>query len=476
MKRFATAITVILMLSLIILPVLAASLDEPISEISPIGTIPAGESVSTVDDYGIAPEHLYPFVYTLSDSFDFFREYVIGPNNCVPGYLYVKDKNSGIITKIYDKQIQSFTETNDFLYCITDDNAIIKLDYSGQSYELLYPASETQLTSLEYYNGGLYFLEGDKVKLYNLATSESQTLFEHSGLLSVFPYNNDQLHLEVSDSNPIIYSISTCQLTVLTDEYGIEQIFGGIKIDPAIILKPDVTVNVVPLITNDISLPITNFNEKNYTDGTYFTTTGNACNHETTRDATFCISYKGMYECMGFAYFASETYAHLPSTGSVVRESGDLYISYTPSNRTDEYDLFSTNTDMREFFSKLTKGAYVRVGRLPRAQDTDDVGRHSFVFVAATENGVLLYDSNYTDDCQISYGLWTYATLRDTYPYLCEYISHSYDLAQSVSTSQHHIKCSHCDGYLVGSHTLTDSPYGGKICSVCGFITGSAIE
>ena len=88
----------------------------------------SGQEISSLENqytenvnYRIAPEDLFPFIYSEGEEFAWFRDNVIGSNSCIEGYLYVKNLTDGSITKILDDPVTMFRETLDSLFCITFD-------------------------------------------------------------------------------------------------------------------------------------------------------------------------------------------------------------------------------------------------------------------------------------------------------------------------------------------------------------------
>lgn len=201
----------------------APPVTEPCATAPPIPPATGSSSTVTRDDYGAAPRHLYPFVYSETSA---LQNLTLGPTDCVDGYLYVKNNNTGEILQILDEPILAITVTKSALYCITEDSRIIKTDYTGETYELLYPASGNSLSSLEYYNGALYFLDGNRVQKMDLSTGETITLYQQAGIASVLPYADTKLIIHMQEGDPISYDTATGEYKVLSGDRDLEHELG----------------------------------------------------------------------------------------------------------------------------------------------------------------------------------------------------------------------------------------------------------
>lgn len=199
----------------------APPVTEPCATVPPPIGVGLGSSSSVAPDhFSTAPSHLYPFVYSETND---LQNIELGPNDCVDGYLYVKNRNTGEILQILDEPILAITETKNALYCITEDSRIIKTDYTGETYELLYPASSNRLSCLDYYNGALYFMDGNCVQKIDLSTGESITLFQQEGMALVFPYADTKLLIYMQEGDPISYDPATGECKVLSGNRAVEQ-------------------------------------------------------------------------------------------------------------------------------------------------------------------------------------------------------------------------------------------------------------
>lgn len=196
-------------------PVTPPPATDPPATDPPVTEPPEADSQ---EDYGgIAT--LYTFVYSEGGS---ILNHVIGPNDCIPGYLYALNKGTDQIIQLLDEPVLKFTETTDSLYCITASNRILQTDYAGESRIVLYTPSNPLLPCIEFYKHALYFVEGDRVQKLDLFTGETITLYQQEGIVSVFPYKNTKLLIHLEEGHPISYDTATGELKVLSGEYDID--------------------------------------------------------------------------------------------------------------------------------------------------------------------------------------------------------------------------------------------------------------
>ena len=451
MKRFITSLSFLLCICLVLLSFPGFATADTLSDDS-TAIIP---TVSQ-DNYGIAPLHLYPFIYSEDDNFSFFRE-IIGPCNCIPGYLYVKNLITNEIVQLWDEPVSELVDTADFVFCITANNKIIQVDYTG-TYSKVLHSSSTPLSSIIHFNTSVYFIDNYSVMRYNLSNRSIESLLHEDGITSVFPYASNLLLLESNTTKQFTFNCITGKRSAELCDHDVAALLSS---SSYAIESSSPSVSPINAISTD---NCTDFPLTGYEHGTYFTVDRNPCNHTSTNIYTNCQNYKGPKQCMGFAMFASEAFAHLPNTGSFQRPVGD-WVSYASS-----YLQFQSPVAVRLFFNRLTKGAYVRLSRDSNEEDTQDMGTHSVVYVATTNTGVTLYDSNRIGDCQIAYATRTFSTIQKKYEYVCEYVSHQCTrTAQLYSYTYHRVDCSNCAGYLYLPHNFVTSN-NQTVCSDCGCI------
>lgn len=452
MKRLALFLTLVFLLTMLPLPVFAY---DHIST----------EDFTTLDDFGYSPESLYPFVYRLSDDWTFFREY-IGPCDCEEGYLYVQDLTTKEIIQVLDVPVTNFTETEDSLYCIVG-NKIIKTDYVGRTYTELF-TSDSAISSLEFYNNKLYFLNGNDVTTYNLASNSTAVLLQDTTAAVVMPLPGNKLLLRESNEECSIYHIASRSYTVLTGENAVAEYLDVTNTFSQSVPQdspPQADLNTVSL-NNDITFPLTE-----YPAGSYFSYSATGCNHSANGNTQGKV-YGCAYQCMGFAMYASDKFAHKLKSdvwASFDKPAGDT------SSTSIRYDSFTSDSDVSVYFNALTEGSYIRLSAHSSTQDTNDPGTHSIVYVGLTSNYVQTYDANRDNRCGIKFERRTLYDMRTSYPYMYEHVSHHYtESAVSYTSTRHKIGCIFCTGYITQPHIFITQSSGSRVCKSCGYTAPTA--
>lgn len=153
--------------------------ETPAPNTRPPETATPPETTAPPEDveYGVAPYPFYPFISRGEEEYDSVKE-MIGPNNCVAGYLYVKNRETGEIIQILDEPVESFGDRTKYMICVTKSGKIVRTDYTGSNCEVLYISENEKLTGIAFYNGDLYFIEGTAIRMLNLSTGTAATVME----------------------------------------------------------------------------------------------------------------------------------------------------------------------------------------------------------------------------------------------------------------------------------------------------------
>lgn len=171
-----------------------------------------------------------------------------------------------------------------------------------------------------------------------------------------------------------------------------------------------------------------------------------------------CRRYGAAYQCMGFAYYASDRYAHILGTEA-------QRPSVAANDRIASVTLYS-DAQMREYFGNLTTGAYIRFSMT----STSGEGNHSVVLVSSSSTGITVYDCNWDDQCGVQIRFMSYSAIRTKYPYICYGFSHTYNgSVASVSSLGHRVHCSgnSCGAYIIEPHSFP--AFSSSVCDVCGY-------
>lgn len=137
-----------------------------------------------VIDYSMAASDRYfAFVYNEEDAW--LNEY-LGDNVCIPGYLYVEDREAEEIRLLTTESVKILRDTPNALFCIMEDDSIIRMDYFGQNMETIYQASRGVITFCERLDSQLCFVEGDYIICLDLLTLKEDIVLHHENITKAF--------------------------------------------------------------------------------------------------------------------------------------------------------------------------------------------------------------------------------------------------------------------------------------------------
>lgn len=394
----------------------------------------------------------FPFIYSDDADFDWFRTYIGDCSFCVPGHLYVKNLNTGEINELVDEPVQLLREAGDMLYCVTADGlSIIQTDYQSGQVEVLYNAAQS-ITNMEIQGSKLYFTEGDYVTFLDLVTNQTAVITLCPNISYLYPVSDTEFAW-IAEGEDKTYLYNAALAT--TEEVEFDALFPG-----------DSALNNLPITTgseNDLSGNMGNsavlqesFPLSNYPVGSYFTYNGEACeNHESCdyNGNCNCISYDSSIQCMAFAKYACDQYAHRSSW------------KYTVSHTDQTAHTYKSDSELRAILQELGPSAYLRLNKATG-------GQHSIVIISAGNSSVTIYESNYTDLCQVGIRTLTYAKFRSQYPSIAKTFAHSFDgRATKYDTTYHKVACSlsGCSSYIYQPH-YSQSPGANATCLACGYV------
>ena len=408
----------------------------------------------------MAPSNLFPFIYSEDGDFEWFVVNVIGPNSCEQGYLYVKNLDTSEIVQILDQPVESFRETHDYLYCVTDDMEIIQVDYSGQQPMVIRTASTEDILSLDYYNDNLYFVVDNQVHQYNLVTRIETVLVEYDNIISIYPYADNFLIMRNSDAEMYNVDITTGEVVLLAGETEVNELVHSNVFESVL----GTTHGMDESDGSRAVLPVTDFPLPGYPVGSHFNNGLGECDH--LNGKFYCKRYASTNQCDGFAIYAHEQYIHVNGSewSAPYRPAGDSYVSgygVTPIR-------LGSESAARQFFINLTKGAFIRYTKT----NSDAIGFHSIVFVSRDSTGIWAYECNQDYKCGVGYEHYDYSEFVTRYPYVAIYVSHTFTgTKEQCSASYHMVHCSTsgCVGYILETHSSYE-PGNNATCAYCGYV------
>ena len=100
--------------------------------------------------------------------------------------MYVKDMVTGEVKEIVSDAVKQLRESEDTLYCITNDGlSIIQTDCQGEKVTKIYKADYGMIDHLEVYGNNLCFTEGDYVVSFSPEKkSKNRIIRINTGILS----------------------------------------------------------------------------------------------------------------------------------------------------------------------------------------------------------------------------------------------------------------------------------------------------
>ena len=132
--------------------------------------------------------YVFPFIYSDADDLVWVRKYVGDCSTCIEGHLYVKDMVTGEVKEIVSDAVKQLRESEDTLYCITNDGlSIIQTDCQGEKVTKIYKADYGMIDHLEVYGNNLCFTEGDYVVSFDLKKSEKTVVGRGANVLYLYP-------------------------------------------------------------------------------------------------------------------------------------------------------------------------------------------------------------------------------------------------------------------------------------------------
>lgn len=411
-----------------------------------------------------AKDGYFPFIYQEEDGWQFWRDFIGNCDSCVDGYLYVQNLKNGAVLCVLPERVSSYRSTVDWLYCITEQNVVKKVAYNGNKAEILYTAQYGGLSDMEYYKGYLFFVDGNSVIRLSLANGETTIAASHNGYSNFFPYATDKVILMTEDKKYCSVDMTSRTYTMLESEAEVDQLLMT-SVTP--ISTDTYDIRSIPSGLTPVTLPLEEFEV-----GTNFTTVKNA-NDEYVPcpdGHAYCRSYAGGIQCLGFACYASDLFAHLTYDYNA---SGNWFAQRASCKYQGEEGEFTPldNPDqLATLFAGMSPGAYVRLEWGSPVNWLTNNG-HSFVVVEVYSDRVITYDCNVNNHCGISLENRTYNNIINWngYDYLLNYVSHDFaEGIASYSSLYHYAECANCAGYCVAPH-YTRNPVR-NACDLCGYV------
>lgn len=387
----------------------------------------------------------FPFVYSDADDYAWFRENIIQSSDCEVGYLYVKDLTTGEIWKVLDFQVDYIRENTEKIYYVFNGNELGVTDYAGTTFKTVY-SSEDPITFVELYDEIVYLVTGSDVVRIDPQTDlvEATTVSDE---INFFLPVEENAFLWSSDEDVYLVENGDVSQQCLLDEEVLSHQYLSTEITDSEEMSD---VSPYAVTVSQPSLPLSE-----YPSGSYFTYNGEACTNHGTGTCSYtggcnCKYYDNSIQCMGFAKYASDQYAHRSSWSLPSGDSSTTRVT------------LSTDSEVLVYFSSLPKGSYLRLA------NSSGVEVHSVVTIYVSNSTVQTYECNYSGACQVSVESRSLSSFRSSYRYVTESLTHHFDDYTYINATYHRADCSSsgCTGYIYESH-YSDSSSSGS-CAACG--------
>lgn len=409
----------------------------------------------------------YTFIY--DSNCDWEVNYVIGQSNCIDGYLYTKNFDTGVIRQLVNVGISRFYEANNKVY-FPYDNAIYSVDYLGSQISEIYKTNNKVISEncIKVIGNDIYFVLDNKLVKYNMMSRDITNLFSAVGLSDLYIKSNSEfiylvdkeIHYVNLNNNLSVNAIGTTSFNSNNEGYT-NVILNDICIMDRILLEAVETSegNVSVNSSTDSYQKDYNLTQilAQYPNNSYFTYDGGACYHHGTgcsySGGCNCRYYDYAIQCMGFAKYASDRYAHKSSWNPPSTEQ------YEPNCH------FNSVNQIKTYFDRMTTGAYVLL-----SHNDDENGFHAMFYVKSDSNGVTTYECNINGHCDVATYYTTYEGYKTRFNtcYGIYTVSHNYSSsATNYNGNFHKYSCTTCGGYILEYHYgLT---LGNGTCMKCGY-------
>ncbi len=389
----------------------------------------------------------YYFVH-LEENVEFHSQW-IDVSSCNYHHLYLFSSDTNTITLVSQQLIRWFVENENYLLANTLDNRILQISKTAGE-TTIYQSQYGEVDLLRLKNNKLYFVDEDRLMLFDFETMASVELAFCKDIVYLYPRQDGTVAWENESGMAYMYVPETEKQVPI--DYIAEAIDDNEKqtVDKENITRDYSTQG----FSGEVDLPLDSYPSTT----SYFSNNGQACSHHGTGCSVYgtcgCRSYANSIQCMGFAKYASDQYFNRSSwsqTGADVKHQSILQL---------------TAASASAFFDTYGKGTYVRVSN---TRNSD--GTHSFVIVSTNASGITLYEANYPANCRVNLRTRTYQQLVEEYPYVLLVVSHTLSgAAINYNDSYHKKTCSvsSCTATRLQPH-YAQVPGSNATCLGCGY-------
>ena len=457
-------------------------------------------------EYARVPDGLDVFIY---HGYSPYSSPNLDTSECVLDRLYVYNSVENSLVTISEQAVAAYTYTQTALYYVTTEQKIYKTDYSGINHEHLYQCTQGDIDNLRSYFDTLYFIEDrSSVILLDVVSKTAQEIWTYENLSWAIMLNDDQLIATTTEEDDYLYDIPTNTATLISEIESTNLITAAVKGTSSNNARSTTAPNFAAMVTqeNNVSFPVPGYDVVNYNSYPTFVRP-ESWFHKNGQEGCGdydenCDRYSGSGECMGFAKYVHDVYAHMgddtyvDSNNNGIADGSENYLANKawedrtcmtyhrpPAEAFEDGTLpssidkkltpreFEDIDDITSFFGALNTGAYVRYGKYYDDGDTSpEDGCHSIVFIANDEDGIWVYECNQSYynsltpaekaahpkkyyGCGVFIQYYPYWEL-DKYRFVLNYVNHEYSDTWGYLDADYHSKnCTKCIGHVKKEHT-----------------------
>ncbi len=408
----------------------------------------------------------YTFIYDHTNQWEV--DDVIGQSGCIDGYLYTKNFNTGVIRQLINVKVNCFFEVNDRVY-FPYDNSIYCVDYLGTQLTEIYSANGMIGENVvQVKDDDIYFILDNVLVKYNVDEGTLNELFSADGMTDLYiRSDNEFVYLIDKEMHYVIFNDAINNNANELNSVSLNRNYNDVVVDDVQVMNYLLSEEI-DIEENDASInssTVTYQKDYNltqimasYPSGSYFTQDGTACYHHGSGSCSYyggcnCKNYDYAIQCMGFAKYASDRYAHKSSWNPPSAEQ------YEPNTR------FNSVNQIKTYFDRMTTGAYVLL-----SHSDNETGFHAMFYVKSDSNGVTTYECNINGHCDVATYYTTYEGYKTRFNtcYGIYTVSHNYSsTATSYNANFHKYNCTTCGGYILEYHY--GSTLGNGTCMKCGY-------
>ncbi len=366
-----------------------------------------------------------PFIFTNYNDFSLVPDFLMKNFEYTEGSLYIRN-NMTKESYLLLENVTDFGALNQQIYAIINKKQIGYVDLETSQYIELWNSKNADLHRILVSADHIYFADGDTIYRMLPSGDNVETIATFDGMQTYYPLSNYRISWVNAQGDCFVYHLDTgVQESYTVNDY--TYLVLSSSIDE---LSQDINtaeINAAKL-QNDISLPLSE-----YPVGSYFNRYKNQpCTCHDSSNCGYsgncdCTPYFSSSQCMGFARYAADKYAHVSENGFNWRSPGDHSIKSTSVSQS----AYTSDYNMQTYLS----GTYMRVTATATNQ------AHSILVSANSGSSLTIYECNYSGPCKIGTRVLTFAQFRAKYT-INDVVKHNFTgTPEYYNTNYHKVPC-----------------------------------